>query len=462
MPIELRVLSGSRIGQREVLDLPVIAVGRHPQCDFRFDAMTDLDVSARHAELRAADGGGWVIRDGGSTNGTFVNGRRVQGVEQPLRDGDVISFGEQGPRVEIHGVGSGVSGGGAGAAPAVAPTAVNGAARKRPSTDERVAVAVRKHTKGMRLTLAAVVLVLGAGVGIAYWIGHRESRAQLTELMQVLAQSESTTIQLQRQLVRVGDTSFANALRRQSDEMAARIRSSSGGASKQQLMALRDEVKRSQALQQGLALMDVSSIAERNDPGIAFLVTELDGKAYGSTAFGVTREGLLVTNRHNVRTELGAAATRVGVKYANTDNLRRARVVKVSDDKDVDLALVQVEEAGIYPIVTGVAASVDSVRTGAPVVTIGFPHALDTPMDGNLVKTTLAGGTVSKKIPSLLQIDSYASHGSSGSPVFDTNGYVIGVIWGGAPASQGRIVYAVPSDRIASFLPKEAAGILKD
>jgi S1-C subfamily serine protease len=112
--------------------------------------------------------------------------------------------------------------------------------------------------------------------------------------------------------------------------------------------------------------------------------------------------------------------------------------------------------------VTGVAASVDSVRTGAPVVTIGFPHALDTPMDGNLVKTTLAGGTVSKKIPSLLQIDSYASHGSSGSPVFDTNGYVIGVIWGGAPASQGRIVYAVPSDRIASFLPKEAAGILKD
>ena len=91
MAIELRVLSVSRIGQREVLDLPVIAVGRHPQCDFRFDAMTDLDVSARHAEIRATDGGRWVIRDGGSTNGTFVNGNRV--TRASLKEGDRLGVG---------------------------------------------------------------------------------------------------------------------------------------------------------------------------------------------------------------------------------------------------------------------------------------------------------------------------------------------------------------------------------
>ena len=32
----------------------------------------------------------------------------------------------------------------------------------------------------------------------------------------------------------------------------------------------------------------------------------------------------------------------------------------------------------------------------------------------------------------ILQIDAFASHGSSGSPVFDGHGHVIGVVYGGA------------------------------
>ena len=41
-------------------------------------------------------------------------------------------------------------------------------------------------------------------------------------------------------------------------------------------------------------------------------------------------------------------------------------------------------------------------------------------------------GTISKRTSKLLQIDSYATHGSSGSPVFDAHGLVIGVIYAGA------------------------------
>src|SRR4051812_28357416 len=133
MAIELRILSGSRSGQREVLDKPVITVGRHPQCDFRFDAVADLDVSARHAEIRAADGGVWVIHDSGSTNGTFVNGTRLT-TDQPLRDGDVVSFGEMGPRVEMQGVGTGVPADNR--ASAGVPATTIGGTRKKPSTDE--------------------------------------------------------------------------------------------------------------------------------------------------------------------------------------------------------------------------------------------------------------------------------------------------------------------------------------
>jgi hypothetical protein len=50
----------------------------------------DTTVSRRHAVIAAADGG-FVIRDQGSSNGTFVNGARV--TDAPLRAGDEVSIG---------------------------------------------------------------------------------------------------------------------------------------------------------------------------------------------------------------------------------------------------------------------------------------------------------------------------------------------------------------------------------
>jgi S1-C subfamily serine protease len=82
-------------------------------------------------------------------------------------------------------------------------------------------------------------------------------------------------------------------------------------------------------------------------------------------------------------------------------------------------------------------------------------------MDGNVVKTSLTAGTVSKLLPNVVQVDAYASHGSSGSPIFDANGWVIGIVYGGDPQSEGRNTYAVPSSRLVSLLAGKAAGVLK-
>jgi pSer/pThr/pTyr-binding forkhead associated (FHA) protein len=87
MSLELRVLSGSRMGQRTSFDQSVIAIGRHPESDLRFDPEGDRDVSSRHAEVRKV-GNKWLLTDAQSTNGTFVNGTRVS-ANHELRDGDV-------------------------------------------------------------------------------------------------------------------------------------------------------------------------------------------------------------------------------------------------------------------------------------------------------------------------------------------------------------------------------------
>jgi pSer/pThr/pTyr-binding forkhead associated (FHA) protein len=51
----------------------------------------DPNVSRSHAEIRPR-GGSWVVSDLNSTNGTRLNGRRLQGPEV-LKPGDEIELG---------------------------------------------------------------------------------------------------------------------------------------------------------------------------------------------------------------------------------------------------------------------------------------------------------------------------------------------------------------------------------
>jgi hypothetical protein len=94
-------VSGSRRGQRQEFVAPErVTVGRHPKCDVSFDAHRDLDASSRHAEIRIS-GGGYVLSDVGSSNGTFVDGQRIGEVALETGPGAVVEFGAGGPRLRI-------------------------------------------------------------------------------------------------------------------------------------------------------------------------------------------------------------------------------------------------------------------------------------------------------------------------------------------------------------------------
>jgi hypothetical protein len=82
-------------GERIPLAREVVTIGRMSDCAV---ALTDTNVSRRHAEVRPG-ARGYVVADLGSTNGTKVNGTRVQG-EQLLADGDIVSVGSTHLRFE--------------------------------------------------------------------------------------------------------------------------------------------------------------------------------------------------------------------------------------------------------------------------------------------------------------------------------------------------------------------------
>ncbi len=101
MRVVIDHVAGSRRGQRQ--EFPVgarLRFGRHPECEVSFDPQRDIDASSRHAELRSADDG-WILVDLGSSNGTYVDGKRV--TEAPVAGAIPISieFGPGGPRIRL-------------------------------------------------------------------------------------------------------------------------------------------------------------------------------------------------------------------------------------------------------------------------------------------------------------------------------------------------------------------------
>src|SRR5688572_2836211 len=87
------LLSGQLTADQPVRSFPVASspflVGRHGHAALTLPCGT---VSGVHAELRM-EGGELIVKDLGSTNGTFVNGARLDG-ECVLRSGDLLQFAE--------------------------------------------------------------------------------------------------------------------------------------------------------------------------------------------------------------------------------------------------------------------------------------------------------------------------------------------------------------------------------
>jgi len=98
LPGQLHILSGSRAGQIIPLSDRIL-VGRGGDSNLPID---DDYASTHHAEFAQGIDGAWFVEDLRSTNGTYVNGERIEELTQ-LAIGDEVRIGRTTMAVEAAG-----------------------------------------------------------------------------------------------------------------------------------------------------------------------------------------------------------------------------------------------------------------------------------------------------------------------------------------------------------------------
>ena len=163
-----------------------------------------------------------------------------------------------------------------------------------------------------------------------------------------------------------------------------------------------------------------------------------DGKVSGSgSGFLVTSDGRILTNFHVI-----VHTKRATVRLANQDAYDTVHVLAV--DKRKDIAFLKIDAVGLSYLTLGHSSS---VQVGDKLYTLGNPLGVFQ----NTLSEGLLSGIRQMDGYKMFQLSAPISHGSSGGPVFNTQGEVIGIV--DATLSEGQnLNFAIPIDYAAGML----------
>ena len=156
------------------------------------------------------------------------------------------------------------------------------------------------------------------------------------------------------------------------------------------------------------------------------------------SGFFLSSDGLAVTNFHVVK---GASSAKITTSDGTVYNVSG---IYDYDEAD-DVALIQVDGSGFSSLELG---DSDAISSGAPVYTIGAPLGLNNSMSSGIV--SYADRVIDGV--SYIQTDAPISPGSSGGPLLDQYGKVVGITSAGATSAYSQnLNLAMPINDVLSL-----------
>jgi len=197
----------------------------------------------------------------------------------------------------------------------------------------------------------------------------------------------------------------------------------------------------------GKAVLSAEQVFSRVSPAVVrVVVRDREFKEIGlGSGFFVTADGLLVTNHHVVRGAEFATVLRADGSTLFVDGV-------LALDEDHDLAVLKVGGTGL-PCLEVAPAAAAPPPVGSRVYAIGNPQGLTNTLSEGLVSGIRQEGGEVRAIQTTAAI----SPGSSGGPLVDSQGRVVGVITAYLAGGQG-LNFAVPAAAVRALLAKAAAG----
>jgi S1-C subfamily serine protease len=181
------------------------------------------------------------------------------------------------------------------------------------------------------------------------------------------------------------------------------------------------------------AAFDPAALYAGRADGVVTIYANLgaDGSSQGS-GFVVDEDGLVLTNAHVItnvsesRSSAVRGASAVYVEFSDGDRVR-ADIVGWDLFSDVGVVRVSASDHRLSPVPLG---NSSTVRVGEPVAAIGSPFGQQTSLSVGVVSATgrsIDSLTSGFAVANAIQLDAPINRGSSGGPLFDAAGRVIGI-----------------------------------
>lgn len=185
----------------------------------------------------------------------------------------------------------------------------------------------------------------------------------------------------------------------------------------------------------------VSEIYSRYSSGIVSIRTkDKKGNQIGlGSGFIVSEDGIIITNSHVVASA-HQAEVKVGEKVFSETFI-------IKNLPDIDMAVLKINSEGLSPLLIG---DSDDLSSGQFIVALGNPLGFEHSVSSGIISAIRSGRELK-----LLQLTAPISPGSSGGPVFNEYGEVVGIATVASFFMAQNVNFAVPINYLKKIIAKK-------